>query len=160
MDLLAEVEVVEVAAEFLVRTGDVLRAYGERNCEGLLLWAGHVNGTRATVRRVIEPVQTPIQEELGVGYFVEVAALLSLSRLLATERLRLIAQVHSHPREAFHSDTDDRFAIVTESGGFSLVVPDFACRPMSLGECAVYRLSRGDWLRLGVSEVAATFRVD
>lgn len=60
--------------------------------------------------------------------------------------LRLIAQVHSHPTVAYHSETDDRYAVATTIGCFSLVVPDFAARPFALADCATYRLSAlGVW---------------
>jgi hypothetical protein len=35
-------------------------------------------------------------------------------------------QVHTHPREAFHSSTDDAFPIIHSVGFLSLVIPDFA----------------------------------
>ena len=37
-------------------------------------------------------------------------------------------QAHSHPTDAYHSDTDDHLALVTLLGAISLVVPDFAAR--------------------------------
>jgi hypothetical protein len=68
--------------------------------------------------------------------------------------------VHSHPTEAYHSETDDRYAIVTEDGGHSLVVPDFARHPMALSGCAIYRLHRGSWLELTRDQVDAGTRPD
>ena len=38
----------------------------------------------------------------------------------------IAAQVHTHPFEAFHSEADDRWAIVRHVGAVSLVVPYFA----------------------------------
>jgi hypothetical protein len=52
----------------------------------------------------------------------------------------LIAQIHSHPSEAYHSETDDTYPIATTAGALSIVVPDFAIRPFRLNDCAVYRL--------------------
>jgi hypothetical protein len=34
-------------------------------------------------------------------------------------------QVHTHPREAFHSPTDDDFPIIHKPGFLSLVIPNF-----------------------------------
>jgi hypothetical protein len=64
---------------------------------------------------------------------------------LHRHRLRLIAQIHSHPTEAYHSDTDDRYAIATSLGSISIVIPDFAVRPFQLEDCAAYRLSNRPW---------------
>jgi len=156
---LAQVQVVELPEAIMVQTRDALREYGRRGYEGLVLWAGVIDGRFAAVKQAIIPEQNPIKNESGVGYFVESHVLFKLSRHLEKERLRLIAQVHSHPTDAYHSDTDDRYAIVTEDGGLSLVVPDFAIRPMTLDDCAIYRLHNRAWLELDDSQVAATFRV-
>jgi proteasome lid subunit RPN8/RPN11 len=144
----------------MAQTQHVLRAYGEHGCEGLVLWVGTVEEKSAAITRVVVPEQNSIKSESGVGYFVEQPALFRLSQFLRDEKLRLIAQVHSHPTDAYHSDTDDRYAIVTEEGGFSLVVPDFARRPMTLDECAIYRLMRGSWIELSTPIVRDVFLVE
>lgn len=156
---LAQVELVELAGYVLGQTHEVLRKYGQHGFEGLVLWVGSIHGSVARVEQVVVPEQNPIRNESGVGYFVEGPILLKLSKHLESSKLRLLAQVHSHPTEAYHSDTDDRYAIVTENGGFSLVVPDFAVRPMKLDECAIYRLRGGRWDELTADEVHAGFRI-
>jgi len=156
---LAHVERLELPQAIIARTRDALRDFGREGCEGLVLWAGVIDGPTAFVKQAIIPEQNTIKNESGVGYFVEAPVLFKLSRHLEKERLRLLAQVHSHPTEAYHSETDDRYAIVTEDGGFSLVVPDFAIRPMSLDECAIYRLRQRTWTEMDDSQVGATFRV-
>lgn len=156
---LANVSKLQVPREVLAQTQKVLRAYGERGCEGLVLWVGTVEDKSAAITRVVVPEQNPIKSENGVGYFVEQPALFQLSQFLRKEKLRLIAQVHSHPTEAYHSDTDDRYAIVTEEGGFSLVVPDFARRTVEVDTCAIYRLMRGSWIELSDAIVRDVFAV-
>lgn len=156
---LSDVERVHIGRHIIPQTEEVLRKYGEQGCEGLVLWAGVVDGKTAIVQQIIVPQQNAIRNETGVGYFVEGPILFKLSKHLEKEKLRLIAQVHSHPTEAYHSETDDRYAIVTENGGFSLVVPDFARRPMTLDECAIYRLRRGVWDELDDGQVAASLVV-
>jgi hypothetical protein len=74
--------------------------------------------------------------------------------------LTLLAQIHSHPAEAYHSDTDDAFPIATAAGSLSLVIPDFAARPFALPECAVYRLSAtGVWEKLSAWDVLSLFHL-
>jgi len=148
-----------VSAEILNQTRDVLRKFGEQGCEGLALWVGTLDGENALVQGIIVPEQTPIREETGVGYFVEGPVLFQVSKYLEKKQLRLIAQIHSHPTDAYHSETDDRYAIVTEDGGFSLVVPDFARAPLKLDKCAVYRLDAGEWIELEDSQINAAFSV-
>jgi proteasome lid subunit RPN8/RPN11 len=66
---------------------------------------------------------------------------------LRSERLMIVAQVHSHPGDAFHSEADDEWAIVRHEGAYSIVVPRFA-RGVSVRsfvqDAAVYKLSAED----------------
>jgi hypothetical protein len=79
---------------------------------------------------------------------------------LFKSKLRLIAQIHSHPTEAFHSDTDDAYAIATTIGCFSLVVPDFARDNFSFDKCATYRLSElGRWIFVHPATVNTIFQI-
>ncbi len=126
--------------------------------ERLVLWAGSID-EQAKVSLVIVPQQESIRSEEGVGYFVTTETLFELNRLLSSTKTRLIAQVHSHPSEAYHSRADDRYAIVTTEGGFSLVAPDFAAAPFHPLGCAVYRLQSGRWCPLNKSQVKTTFLV-
>jgi hypothetical protein len=63
----------------------------------------------------------------------------------------LAVQVHSHPTEAYHSETDNTYPIVTVRGGLSLVVPDFGRAGLLGNGVACYRLglSGCDDLSLG-----------
>ena len=141
-------------------TISALRKFGTRRLEGLVLWLGNVEFDKARVVRAFIPDQHPLSSEDGMGYFVGGETLFELNRALAQTGLRLIAQVHSHPEEAYHSAVDDRYAIVTADGGFSLVVPNFGQAPANPDSWAVYRLSQGDWQELTLQEVRNLFKVD
>jgi proteasome lid subunit RPN8/RPN11 len=116
------------------------------------LWLGEVEGDVAHVSRAIVPEQKSISRESGVGYFVEGNTLFQLNRALAQTGLRLIAQVHSHPNEAYHSEADDQYAIVTAEGGLSFVVPNFGKAPLDPTIWAIYRLTQGEWRGLNMNE--------
>lgn len=60
----------------------------------------------------------------------------------------LAVQVHAHPGEAYHSDTDNTYPIVTENGALSIVVPYFGAAGIRGGGTAAYRLVRGRWREL------------
>jgi hypothetical protein len=119
LSALASVERVTIDPELLRLTLSSLQEYGKHGFEGLVLWLGEVHENAVSVSRVIVPDQEPISNETGLGYFVEGSTLFRLNRALALSGLRLIAQVHSHPTEAYHSETDDRYAIVTVKSGFN-----------------------------------------
>jgi hypothetical protein len=57
-------------------------------------------------------------------------------------------QVHSHPMEAYHSETDDTYPIATLSGSLSIVLPFFGRDGFGSSDIAAYRLDRDSWLEL------------
>jgi hypothetical protein len=150
---------VSVDPTVIDATIKALRIFGKHRLEGLVLWLGSVEPGRARVLRAFVPEQRSVADEDGLGYFVSGETLFALNRALAETGLRLIAQVHSHPREAYHSAADDRYAIVTANGGFSLVVPNFGRAPADPASWAVYRLSQGDWRELSPQEVQNVFEI-
>jgi len=157
---LEAVRLVTVDRGVIDSTMQALRDFGARSSEGLVLWLGYIETGRARVIKALVPHQKSLSSENGIGYFVTGETLFNLNRALAETGLRLIAQVHSHPEEAYHSDADDRYAIVTANGGFSLVVPNFGQAPPNPASWAVYRLSEGDWTELAKEEVRQLFQVD
>jgi hypothetical protein len=140
---------------------EAMRASGSRGCELLVLWLGEIDAElgEARVLQAFIPKQKPIQSEDGVGYFVSGETLFLMNRALSETGLRLIAQVHSHPKEAFHSEADDRYAIITANGGFSLVVPNFGDAPPDPACWAVYQLQERRWLELSKAKVRSLFLV-
>jgi hypothetical protein len=70
----------------------------------------------------------------------------------------MLAQLHTHPTLAYHSDLDDAKPIVTEDGTYSIVVPFFGFVSfLDLAPCAVFRIDDGAFVRLQPSEVARSF---
>ncbi len=156
---LDKVHKISVDSAVVATTLRVLQDFGARGCEGLVLWIGELTQYEAHITRAVVPHQKAIKSEDGVGYFVDGAALFELNRDLADSGLRLIAQVHSHPGEAYHSSADDRYAIVTADGGVSLVVPNFGRAPADPAAWAVYRLHNGCWHELDSSQAGALLSV-
>lgn len=138
-----------------------MREFGDKGWELLVLWIGEIDptGESARIVQAFVPKQKALTSEDGVGYFVSGETLFELNRALAETGLRLIAQVHSHPTMAYHSEADDRYAIVTAEGGYSLVVPDFGDAPADPGNWAVYRLQGREWIELSEREIGEIFRV-
>lgn len=158
--LLRDVKKVCIAEDLVVRTVKALQTFGRTGCEGLVLWMGSVSGSEARVADAWVPPQTPIRSDSGIGYMVSKETLTEISRECRRSGLGLVAQVHSHPRRAYHSDADDRYAVVTTNGGFSLVVPNFGNSPARISAWAVYRLNGQDWIELTAREVASTFIIE
>lgn len=126
-----------------------LQAAGRRGLEGMALWAGVQEDRTFGVREVIAPRQQGIRSDHGLAVVVDGQELHRINLHLYRSGLRLLAQIHSHPTEAYHSAMDDECAIATTLGSFSLVVPDFAREPLRLERCAMYRLTARPWWKAG-----------
>jgi len=126
-----------------------LQSAGRQGLEGMALWAGVQEDRVFDVREVIAPKQQGIRSDHGLAVVVDGQELHRINLHLYRSGLRLLAQIHSHPTEAYHSAMDDEYAIATALGSFSLVVPDFAREPLRLERCAVYRLTARPWWRPG-----------
>jgi hypothetical protein len=142
---LTAIATVELPTELAARTQQHLRETGRRGLEGMALWAGSVAGLTARITEVIVPRQQGHRTEHGLAVSVSGDELHRINVHLYRTKQKLLAQVHSHPTEAYHSAMDDRYAIATALGSFSIVVPDFATGPFSLAEFATYRLLEGRW---------------
>ncbi len=137
-----------------------LRRVGRAGFEGFALWAGVAEGQSFTVRHTIIPAQKGIKAEEGVCVRVESEELHRINVWLHEHGFTLIGQIHCHPTNAYHSETDNAYPIVTTLGGISIVVPDFAQRSFVLEKCAVYRLMPGEgWIELSPVELNALIRV-
>lgn len=137
-----------------------LRRIGQRGLEGFSLWAGEMRGTSFFVRVNIVPAQTGHRTESGVCVSVGPQELHRINVWLYENRMSIIAQIHTHPTDAYHSETDDTFPIATTNGCISLVIPNFARQPFALSHCAVYRLKgQAGWVGLSLQETSNLIRI-
>ena len=150
---LEEVRRLVVTKEQMTGTRDFLRKMGEKYLEGLVVWAGVVDGETCEIRSVVAPRQSSIATPSGLLLSLDDTSLHDLNRHLYESGHRLIAQVHSHGEHAYHSETDNQHSIVTALGGWSIVVPHFAISDDLLWNCAVLRLSRNGWVELSDTDV-------
>lgn len=132
-------------ADICNATDQQLRQAGTDGNERFILWSGIVCEERFLVRTMHSPRQTAYRLSSGLCVRVEADELHRLNVWLYENGERLAVQVHSHPTEAFHSDTDDAYPMVTTLGGLSLVVPDFARYGVRGHGTALYRLSDIGW---------------
>ena len=125
---------------------------GRQGVEGVAFWAGRRATGGFDVLATIIPTQTGLRSDSGVAVRVDGDELFRMNVWLHQNQLQLVAQIHSHPGAAYHSDTDDDYAIMTTVGGLSIVVPNFGRDAIRLEECAVYRLdARQGWVDLSVA---------
>ncbi len=154
---------LESIAQFVVPASAVdatdaqLRSAGRRRAECFVLWSGLVEGDSFLVRTAHVPRQTAYRFDDGICVRVEGVELHRLNVWLFEHGEQLGVQVHSHPTDAYHSDTDDAYPIVTVRGGLSLVVPDFA-RAGLLGPGVAYYRLRRCWDEIPAREAAQLIR--
>lgn len=137
-----------------------LRQVGATGNEGMVLWIGKRDGIIFAVTDLVIPQQRGIRTADGVCVVIDGTELQRLNLALYKSGRQLIAQLHSHPTHAYHSAMDDEYAIARVVGSFSLVIPDFAVRPFTLEDCAIYRLdANGHWLEMPSDAVARTIKI-
>jgi hypothetical protein len=143
--MLDSVEQFVVSQRVVAFTEESLREAGDQGFERFVIWTGTLDQQRFVVRHAHVPPQTARKTRQGLSVHVHGEALHKLNVWLYENQQLLGAQVHAHPTDAFHSDTDDSFPIVTTLGGLSLVVPDF-CRAGLLAGAAAFRLRSDGWV--------------
>lgn len=162
--VLADLVRLVVPVTLAEESQELLRESGKHEFEALVLWAGRARTGEAgvfDVELVLMPRQYAMRTDDGVAVMVEGDALFDMNVALNERGLRLLAQLHSHPGDAYHSETDDRYSVVTARGGLSLVVPDFARGGFSLERCAVYQLREGgEWIELSHRQAASLIHID
>jgi proteasome lid subunit RPN8/RPN11 len=103
------------------QTDAYLQVSKKNGIEVVLLWSATPNTNPLEVKMVWFPRQMS-----GEAFFqVPEEQLFEINKELSKIGQVLVAQVHSHPSAAFHSSTDDEFAIANHAGAYSIVVPDY-----------------------------------
>jgi hypothetical protein len=161
MSGLLNIEVVRVPRRHVLEAHAHLQQVGRQGLEGFALWAGRQDEATFHVEHTIIPAQTGFWLPDGLCVMVDANELHRINVWLYQHTMTLIAQLHSHPTEAYHSTTDNTFPIATTTGCLSLVLPHFARQPFSLVQCAVYRLhpTRG-WIELDADQVQRLIRLE
>ena len=147
-----------VPASVLAGTARALFETGGGIREAVALWAGRVrDATLAEVTRIVVPHQVtgplhfnvPLQERLRI------------LRELSPLGEFVLVQLHTHPRQAFHSEADNTMAITKHTGAISIVIPNFGRNwDGGLAATSVHQhLGAARWRKLPPAEVRALFEV-
>lgn len=104
------------------QTLDFLQEAGRSRQECVVLWLGRRRGTHIEVCEVLYPLQNAHADM----FHLPPASMNKIMEYLRQNRIMIAAQVHSHPKQAFHSPADDMWAIIRHVGAVSIVLPDFA----------------------------------
>lgn len=110
---------IRVGQGVVAATIECLQAGGRMGHERAVLWLG---SGPYRIDELYEPQQLTRVDQ----FYFDRQSMQMLFAHLREKRLRVLAQVHSHPGRAFHSEADDEWAIVRHAGALSLVLPRFA----------------------------------
>lgn len=144
---LADVERFFVPRHIVAETEVTLQSAGNEGYEAFVLWTGRQEGASFQIINARVPRQTSYRLVSGVCVRVDGEELHKLNIWLFEAAQTLAVQVHAHPTDAYHSDTDDAYPIVATLGGLSIVVPDFCRRGLLVHDTAMYRLRGTQWIR-------------
>lgn len=88
------------------------------------------------------------------SFDVDAKAMAACVRAAARLGLQVVAQVHTHPGAAYHSDGDVEGARIRYPGYASIVLPDYGDWLPRLDGAALFVFSRTrEWVELGSSDV-------
>jgi hypothetical protein len=135
-----------VPKEVVAGTDDLLRKAGAEQLEIFVLWTGIPSNDQFEIRSVRLPSQTSYKLAEGLCVRVDGEELHRLNLALYEQGEILAIQIHTHPEEAYHSETDDTYPIVTQLGGLSIVVPNFGAAGTGGPGTATYRLGSKGWI--------------
>ena len=137
-----------IQAEAIRETEEVIRSAGLDGYELFVVWSGTRDGDTFLVAEVHVPRQVSYKLDGGLCVRVDGPELHRLNVWLYEARQVVGVQIHSHPGDAYHSETDDAYPIATLDGSLSIVLPFFGRDGFGSNDIAGYRLARGGWLEL------------
>jgi hypothetical protein len=145
-------QVVKATLERLHRAGSL-------GHEGIVLWLGERNKQQSIVTHVYEPLHQADKD----FFHIPREGMKALMECLREHDVSVLAQVHTHPEEAFHSRADDKWAIVRHVGALSLVLPYFArgVTPLNfMASTATFCLSQSNhWVEVAQQAVPTLIEV-
>lgn len=139
--------------QLLDETLSHLRSGGAKQCETVVLWLGSKREGIREIREAYRPEQI-----VDIDFFrIPQEGMRSLMRHLKETRLQILAQVHSHPEQAYHSEADDAWSIIRRVGAVSIVIPFFAAatnKDNFGSHAATYRLNDANcWVEVAFADV-------
>lgn len=143
---LTDIDRFQVPSEIVQQTEETLRHAGSEGYEIFVLWSGLQKGRLFQVLTPHVPKQKSYRLPDGLCIRVEGQELHRLNVWLYDANEVLAVQVHAHPTDAYHSETDSTYPIVATLGGLSIVAPNFCRDGLFSKGTAIYRLQSKGWV--------------
>lgn len=122
----------------------------QKGHEGIIYLLGRTDGTVTLAVSVFRPRSVTT----AGSFHVEPRAMAACVHAAGQFEMQIVAQLHTHPGQAYHSDGDVEGARIRYPGYASIVLPDYGRGLPRLDGAAAYLWSgeRG-WLELGESDI-------
>jgi hypothetical protein len=137
---------IQVPEHMVSATFAFFRACGGGQRECVAYWLGPI-AQPDIVNEVIHPEHMSARG----GYQLSDAWLTRFWFDLARRGKSVRVQVHTHPHAAFHSATDDAWALVDTPGFLSLVIPNFGQGPIGLDAAFLTERLEYEWRNVAVA---------
>ena len=134
-----------IEASAMRETEEAIRSAGQDGFESFVLWSGTRDDDTFCVATVHIPEQTSCKQDGGLCVRVGGPELHRLNVWLYKAQQVIGVQIHSHPADAYHSETDDTYPIATLDGSLSIVLPYFGRDGWESCDIAAYRLGQDGW---------------
>jgi hypothetical protein len=132
----------------IAETFAILRSCGQYQRECQLYWVG----PWADLAQLTEVVH-PEHVSNSYGLTIDSDWISKFWANLADRDLGVRVQVHTHPFEAFHSATDDKYPLLFEPGFLSLVIPNFASGRVGFNDAYLTEVQQdGTWREVSIRE--------
>jgi hypothetical protein len=132
---------LQAAPGVLAQTFGYFRRCGQGRRECVVYWTGPLSQPG-----LVDLVVHPVHVATPFGYQVDSSWVTAFFVQLYEERRSARVQVHTHPGAAWHSNTDDRFALAPAPGFLSLVIPDYGTGPVTLDNAYLTEMNHaGEW---------------
>lgn len=145
---LRDVRRFRVQASAIRETVAAIQSAGRDGYELFVVWSGTRDEDIFTVAKVHIPKQTSYRQGSGLCVRVDGAELHRLNVWLYERQQVIGVQLHSHPSDAYHSETDDTYPIATLEGSLSIVLPFFGRGGWHSKDIAAYRLGPHGWVEV------------
>jgi hypothetical protein len=150
-----------ITRPMLERTRVLLARPGEQGLEAAVLWLGLVVSTiEARVDAVLFPRQIAYRTDEGLAVEIPVEEWTGIALRLPPGYF-VLAKLHTHSADAYHSDMDAANPYMRHEGAFAITVPCFARCPFDTFEgWSVNIFCQQQWARIDRSEFAQTIVVE
>ena len=153
---LSNIDEIIIPKDVLNDTFYFLQKYGNLQLESHALWVGKKTENSFQITNVWYPQQ----ENISISYEVSEEEEFRINLHLSNENKTVIAQIHTHPGEAFHSCTDNEGSALSLSGSLSIVIPDFGfIEPNNIDCWKVFRYADERWKSVSDEEVKKIFKI-